>query len=39
MNGQTVEAPLASRLDAITWIGYAINSVNADFSQIEFTNQ
>jgi hypothetical protein len=39
MNGQTVEAALANRLDAITWIGYAINSVNADFSQIEFTGQ
>ncbi len=38
MHGQTVEAPLARRLDAITWLGYVISSVNADFSQIEITN-
>jgi len=39
MHGQTVEAPLARRLDAVTWLGYLISSVDADFSQIEITGQ
>jgi hypothetical protein len=39
MHGQTVEAPLARRLDAITWLGYLISSVDADFTQIEITSQ
>lgn len=39
MHGQTVEAPLARQLDAITWIGYMISSVDADFSQIEITSE
>lgn len=39
MHGQTVEALLRRRLDAITWLGYLISSVDADFSQIEITSQ
>jgi hypothetical protein len=38
MHGQTVEAPLARRLDAITWLGYLISSVDADVSQIEIAD-
>jgi len=38
MHGQTVEAPLTRRLDAITWLGYLISSVDADFSQIEISS-
>jgi len=33
--GQTLEAPLARRVDAIHWIGYCVSSVTSDFSVIE----
>ena len=39
MSGKTVEAPIADRLDAITWIGYWISSVDADFGPIEVSGE
>jgi len=37
MNGVTAEAPLARRLENISWVGYAISSVDAEFSPIEIS--
>jgi hypothetical protein len=39
MHGQTVEAPLARRLEAITWVGCCITSVTSDFSPIDVEGQ
>lgn len=35
MHGQTLEAPLRHRLEAITWVGYCLTSVTTDFSPLE----
>ncbi|NUQ64125.1 MAG: hypothetical protein HUU20_16765 [Pirellulales bacterium] len=37
--GQSAEAPLASRLDAILWIGYGVSTVTSDFSAIEIADE
>jgi len=39
MHGETVEAPLARRLDGLTWFGCCLTSVTTDFSPIEITGQ
>ena len=38
MLGKSVEATLTRRLEAITWLGYCINSVTTDFGRIEITS-
>jgi len=35
MHDETLEAPLATRLEAVTWFGYSITSVTSDFSSID----
>ena len=35
MHGEPLEAPLATRLEAVTWFGYSITSVTSDFSPID----
>ena len=37
MNDVTAEAALARRLENISWVGYAISSVDAEFSPIEIS--
>ncbi len=39
MSGVTVEAPLALPIDGITWIGYWLDSVDADFGPIEIRGE
>jgi len=39
MRGQTVKAPLARRIDAVTWVGYWISGVDADFSPVEVAEE
>jgi hypothetical protein len=39
MQGETVEAPLNRRLDALTRVGYCIASVTSDFSKIEVSGE
>lgn len=38
-NGQTVEAPLASRMEAIKWVGCCVQSVITDFGPIEISGE
>jgi hypothetical protein len=37
MHGQTLEAPLARRLEAVTWVGCCVTSVTSDFSPVDIT--
>jgi len=37
--GQTVEAPVAARLDSILWVGYWVSSVISDFSAVEIAKE
>ena len=37
--GQTVEAPLEPRMDAITFVGYCVHSVATEYSRIEIKGQ
>jgi hypothetical protein len=37
--GQTVEMPLAGRLDSIQWTGYCVSTVTSDFSEIEMSGE
>ena len=39
MHGETIEATLTRRLDAITWVGCSLTSVTTDFSPIEIAGQ
>ena len=39
MRGQTVTASFARRIDAVTWIGYWINSVDAEFSPVDVVEE
>jgi len=37
--GETVEAQLDPRIDSITWVGCAVQSVDADFSAVEISGE
>jgi outer membrane protein assembly factor BamB len=39
IKGETLEAPLACKLDAITWAGLALTSVTTDFSPLEIAGE
>ena len=39
MLGETVEAPLERKLDAITWVGCCVASVTSDFGRIEVSQR
>jgi hypothetical protein len=39
IKGETLEAPLARKLDAITWAGLCLTSVTTDFSPLEISGE